>query len=197
MYLLLVKGLSSILIGLSLAALTILTPPFLLLLEKIPLFTTHLRIPTWLIRASWTLNILCTGCFVILDAETPNIAWAFVFLAAGVSHAILLPAYVTALQNEAPPPYQQGRERWARKVHALSSLRAHCLFRTWGMCLSVAVAGCVFLNWVGRALPKDEALDMRTLVVAGEIEVYQDAFRTLWKVFTGLAGVGGLSSIFI
>ncbi|KAL4894729.1 major facilitator superfamily domain-containing protein [Aspergillus ambiguus] len=210
-YLLLIRMIPPTLVGLSLAALTALTPPFLVLLEKTPVFTSHPRIAPWLIRAGWILNILCTGCFVILDGTTPTPAWVFVFLVAGVSHALLLPGYAVALKNAIPQYYSsQAGPRWARKTDVPSTLMVHTLLRTWGMCVAVSVGGCVFMNWVGRGVVMHDGLvdhsstEMRALLpwaeddmTIVERDVYVEGLRMLWKVFTGVAGLGGLSSVFI
>ncbi|GES64699.1 MFS multidrug transporter [Aspergillus terreus] len=211
LYLLLVQGLPATLVGLSATALTALTPFFLLLLEKTPVFTSHPRIAPWLIRAGWTIDILSTGCCVLLDEATPTAAWVFVFLVAGVSHALLLPSYVVALQHVVPQysPHRGGAHR-SRKADAPSALMAHSLLRTWGMCVAVSVGGCVFMNWVARSagvhdgLVDHSATEMRALRPWGEADmtivergVYVDGLRMLWKVFTAVAGVGGLSSVFI
>ncbi|EAU31859.1 conserved hypothetical protein [Aspergillus terreus NIH2624] len=211
LYLLLVQDLPATLVGLSATALTALTPFFLLLLEKTPVFTSHPRIAPWLIRAGWTIDILSAGCCVLLDEATPTTAWVFVFLVAGISHALLLPSYVVALQHVVPQysPHRGGAHR-SRKTDAPSALMAHSLLRTWGMCVAVSVGGCVFMNWVARSagvrdgLVDHSATEMRALRPWGEDDmtvvergVYVEGLRMLWKVFTGVAGVGGLSSVFI
>ncbi|KAL5356042.1 major facilitator superfamily domain-containing protein [Aspergillus floccosus] len=210
-YLLLVQGLPATLVGLSVTSLTVLTPFFLLLLEKTPVFTSHTRIAPWLIRVGWIIDILSTGCCVVLDEATPTAAWVFVLLVAGVSHALLLPSYVVALQHTVPQynPHRGGVHR-SRKTDAPSALMAHSLLRTWGMCVGVSVGGCVFMNWVARSAGVHDGLvdhsgtQMRALRPWGEgdmtiIErgVYVEGLRMLWKVFTGVAGLGGLSSVFI
>ncbi|KAF9884798.1 hypothetical protein FE257_001214 [Aspergillus nanangensis] len=204
-YLLHIKSLSPAMTGLSLASLTALTLPCLFLFQKTPAFQTNPSIAVWSIRAGWIITILCTGCFVVLDKDTPTVAWVFIFLAGGVGHAVLLPGYASAIRNVTPKYYYPDREGWrrgGRKIDSVSSLTAYYLLRTWGMCLAIPVGGCVFLNQVAQSLDR-QMLDGSTRDVpmggigAADKHVYVDGLRSLWKVFTGISGLGVLSSVFL
>ncbi|PLB40699.1 major facilitator superfamily domain-containing protein [Aspergillus candidus] len=82
LYLGLIRTLTPTQTGLSLAALTItLTLPFCVDASQ-----KHAQFALWAVRLGWALNVLLTGCFALLDEETPTAGWVFALLGAGLSH---------------------------------------------------------------------------------------------------------------
>jgi hypothetical protein len=104
----------------------------------------------------------------------------------------------------APVPRDYG-EQDERSVNPTSALLMCALFRTVGMCLAVTVSGTLFLGRVAVELQGQsfESAQGQTTETAWA-RIPEDQFRRtcaaslefLWLVLTGVASLGGVSSVF-
>ncbi|RLL92936.1 hypothetical protein CFD26_100029, partial [Aspergillus turcosus] len=188
----------------SLASIIALALITLTLTEKLAVLDNR-RHAFWLVRAGWMLLILCTGCLVTLDSATPTAGWILVLVATGTGHGCLVSGYKKCLRP-APVPrdytYGDGDgdgEQEGRSVNPTSALLMCELFRTVGMCLAVTVSGTLFLDRVTVGL---EGQSFESAY--GLARIPEDRFRStctaslefLWLVLTGVASLGGVSSVF-
>ncbi|CAG8195873.1 unnamed protein product [Penicillium salamii] len=159
----------------------------------------------WIISAGWILVVLTSGCSILLDSETPTIAWVLLLFTAGLGHGLLLSSYNVRVRNmpkdEDTPP------------SILPTTMAYYM-RAWGWAFAIPVGGSVLLNSLGNGLA-DVGLNRSLINSAnGHLMLMKDftladqqqeavsivsvaAFRTLWGVITGIAVLGGLSSAFL
>lgn len=159
----------------------------------------------WIISGGWTLTALASGCSILLDNDTPTIAWVLLLFTAGLGHGLLLSSYNVRVQNA---PVDEDA--------LLSTYPTTMSFyaRAWGWAFAIPVGGAVFLNILGdglldvaesRALVssangfiilmKDVNLDDQQREVITAVSVA--AFRALWEVITGISVLGGISSAFL
>ncbi|KAJ5339530.1 Major facilitator superfamily domain general substrate transporter [Penicillium brevicompactum] len=159
----------------------------------------------WIISGGWTLTTLASGCSILLDNDTPTIAWVLLLFTAGLGHGLLLSSYNVRVQNA---PVDEDA--------LLSTYPTTMSFyaRAWGWAFAIPVGGAVFLNILGdglldvaesRALVssangfiilmKDVNLDDQQREVITAVSVA--AFRALWEVITGISVLGGISSAFL
>lgn len=134
-------------------------------------------------------------------------------VATGTGHGCLVSGYKKCLRP-APVPrdyaYGDGDgdcEQEERSVNPTSALLMCELFRTVGMCLAVTVSGTLFLDRVTVGL---EGQSFESASAQGQTaetawaRIPEDRFRStctaslefLWLVLTGVASLGGVSSVF-
>ncbi|KAJ5757725.1 uncharacterized protein N7511_006419 [Penicillium nucicola] len=163
------------------------------------------RCTQWVISGGWILTILSGGCSILLDNTTPAVGWVFLLLTAGLGHGLLLASYNVRVQNV---PRDEDP--------SLSSLPSTIsnYMRAMGMAFAVPVCGMVLLNMFSHELT-GIGLDRNLvnsangyLILMNQVSMSSEhreavtlasvaAFRVLWEVLTGVAFVGGLTSIFL
>ncbi|KAL5343025.1 major facilitator superfamily domain-containing protein [Aspergillus crustosus] len=213
MYILLVKQFSSPLTGLSIIALTAPSLPILLLIAKLG-SGRHSFPSRWMIRAGWVLNLLASGCFILLNANTPTAGWIFIFFAAGVSHALLVSGYNTCANTESSPARKcEGQDERQLKLRGRSSSPAfavlmYSVLRTWGMCIAVPVGGTIVLTQMAQGIEGGSGessglSDWQDGVMLSEQNregiggLFLGGFHVLWRFLMGVSALGGLSSLFV
>lgn len=157
----------------------------------------------WIISGGWVLTILASGCSILLDGATPTIGWVFLFFSMGLGHGLLLSSYNIQIQSI---PKEEGT--------ALSTMPIIIsnYMRTWGMAVAIPVGGVVFLSLFGRELHL-AGLDRELINTAKGYIILMDqvkmpdeyreaikdaaalALQGTWEVATGVAAVGGISSV--
>ncbi|KAF2458812.1 major facilitator superfamily domain-containing protein [Lineolata rhizophorae] len=159
----------------------------------------HLR---WAIWGGWALTTASTGLLMLLRVDTGAKVWCPILFGVGLGHGFLLTGHNVAVQALASP-------RDASYAAALYSF-----VRSVGICFGVALGGAVFQNaligYLGPAdLDLDIANDPRMLesVLAGirtdpektdlVVSAFGAAYRDLFGVLTGVAGLGLLLSLVI
>ncbi|KAJ5081198.1 major facilitator superfamily domain-containing protein [Penicillium angulare] len=88
----------------------------------------------WAIWSGWILITLAIGLMVLMDQYMPAHHWAFIFLALGVGHGLVLTSLNFAIQALAV----NSRDGTAAGMYTFC--------RSLGMCIGVAVAGTFFQN---------------------------------------------------
>ncbi|KAL4778600.1 major facilitator superfamily domain-containing protein [Aspergillus varians] len=158
MYIFLVKRLSSLLTGVSIIIITAPSLLTLLLMAKLGIGRYPFR-PRWIIRAGWMLNLLASGCFILLNATTPTPGWVFIFFATGVSHALLISGYNTCSHTESPPRKREELDirqpkRGGRGNSPAFAILMYSILRTWGMCIAVPVGGTIVLTQMAQQIDR-------------------------------------------
>ncbi|KAA8650396.1 uncharacterized protein ATNIH1004_003080 [Aspergillus tanneri] len=195
-----VKYLSCALTGLGLVTLIGPTLPALYLLERLR-FLHQPNLTTWILRLGWILAIVSTGCLEILHSKIHTSVWIFLFLVAGLSHAFLIPSYNRCIQNQACDSEKDDDESKGLLKRKPPPILLYSILRTWGMCLAIPVSGTIVLNQLPWD-PERRFLDLNTVELAalmpgGDHDGYVEGFRVLWPVWTGVAALGGISSLFV
>ncbi|KAL4865496.1 hypothetical protein BDV12DRAFT_188173 [Aspergillus spectabilis] len=212
MYIFLVKQSSSPLTGLSIIAVTAPTLPVLLLTAKLGAGRYPFR-SRWIIRAGWTLNLLASGCFVLLNSNTPTSGWVFIFFAVGVSHALLVSGYNVCSHTDPPVCKREEQADRQSKPGGRGSSPAfavlmYSILRTWGMCIAVPVGGTIVLTQMAQGIDggSDESLgssDWQDGVMLSRENrenmggLFLGGFHVLWRFLMGVSVLGGLSSLLI
>ncbi|GIC89429.1 MFS transporter [Aspergillus udagawae] len=201
-YFIFVRSLPLPLTAASLASIIALALLTLTLTEKLAVLDNR-RHCFWLVRVGWMLLILCTGCLVTLNSTTPTTGWILILVATGAGHGCLLSGFKKCLRP-APVPRDYG-EQEERSVNPTSALLMCSLFRTMGMCLAVTVSGTLFLDRVAVEL-EGQSFESAQGQATGTAwaSIPEDRFRStcaaslefLWLVLTGVASLGGVSSVF-
>ena len=194
-----VKDYNATITGVSLIPLTGTLLPVSVVIGRLLTKTGRFR---WAIWLGWVVTVLGTGLLILLDVHIRVYAWVLVFLVVGVGHGLLLMSLNFSVQA------------MASTANVAYAAAMYTFLRTFGMCLGVAVGGAVFQNelrkslgelelqkavatqaesFVGilKTMPKTSA-QYQTYILA-----YADAFRVVFEVLVGLAGLAGLLSIFI
>ncbi|KAL3437515.1 major facilitator superfamily domain-containing protein [Aspergillus tetrazonus] len=213
-YLFLVKEFSTPFMGVSIMTITAPVLPILFLTAKLGIGRYPFR-PRWIIRAGWTLSLLASGCFILLNADTPTPGWVFIFLTTGISHALLISGYNLCSQTESPirkRDEEDGRHA-ARRGRAASpafAILMYSILRAWGMCIAVPVGGSIVLTQMvqeldasGSAVEPSGSLARKGGIVLTpdnrqELgQLFLSSFGVLWRFFMGASALGGLSSLLI
>ncbi|KAL4966206.1 major facilitator superfamily domain-containing protein [Aspergillus stella-maris] len=203
MFIFLVKQFSPPLTGISIIAVTSPLLPIILLTGKLAVGRYPIR-ARWIIRAGWILNLLASGCFLLLNADTPTPAWVFIFFITGISHALLISGYNTCSQSERSPSRkreEQDIRKYARNGRGRTSSQAYAILmystlRTWGMCIAVSVGGAILLTQMdGEGKQSGIRLSAGNREELGNI--FMPSFRVLWRFFMGVSTLGGLSSLLV
>lgn len=157
----------------------------------------------WAVWAGWALSILANGLLIIWDQNTSTAAWATILVLVGLGHGLILNAQNFATQAIALP----GDEAQAAAMYAF--------LRSFGMALGVGIGGSVFQNVMmikldDYGLPDTIARNAETYITliysdpnfpadqkAQIISSFVHGFRGVFGLLCGLAGVGGIASIFI
>lgn len=212
MYVFLVKKSSTPLTGVSIIAITAPALPILFFTAKMWGGRYPFR-PRWIIRAGWVLNLLSSGCFMLLNANTPTSGWVFILSATGVSHALLISGHNICSNPESP--IRKRKEKDTRKpiLGDRSSSPAfamvmYSVLRTWGMCIAIPVGGCIVLTQMVQELHQNPVESSGSLAWHDGIilsddnreelgHVFLSGFRVVWRFFMGVSTLGGLSSLLI
>ncbi|KAL4800897.1 major facilitator superfamily domain-containing protein [Aspergillus venezuelensis] len=203
MFIFLVKQFSPPLTGISIIAVTGPLLPIILLTVKLAFGGYPFR-ARWIIRAGWILNLLASGCFLLLNADTPTPAWVFIFFATGISHALLISGYNTCSQSERSPSRkreEQDIRNYPRGGRGRTSSQAYAILmystlRTWGMCIAVPVGGAILLTQMdGEGRQSGIRLSADNREELGNL--FLPSFRVLWRFFMGVSTLGGLSSVLV
>ncbi|EPS32295.1 hypothetical protein PDE_07255 [Penicillium oxalicum 114-2] len=188
--------------GLSLLALTglALTPAVVLG----TVFASNLRFAKYFTSGGWALNILASGCSILLSRTTPIAGCIFILIAAGLGHGLLLASYNTKMHNM---PGSGGKSFATKPVVVSSFLRA------WGMTIAIPIGAMMLLNTFGHEFQRlglSRDLINTTngyLVLMDQVKMsHQDrvaiqnasanALHLVWEVMTGISALGGISSAF-
>ncbi|KAL4940045.1 hypothetical protein BDV06DRAFT_213815 [Aspergillus oleicola] len=207
MFIFLVKQFSPPLTGISIIAVTAPLLPVLLLMGKLGVGRYPFR-SRWIIRAGWTLNLLASGCFMLLDASTPTPAWVFIFFATGTSHALMLSGYNACSHSETSPSRKrkeqdirkQSRSGRSRTSSPAYAMLMYSILRTWGMCIAVPVGGAIVLTQMSQEMDGEGTQDGIRLSSGDKEELgrlFLPSFRVLWRFFMGVSALGGLSSLLV
>ncbi|KNG85614.1 MFS multidrug transporter [Aspergillus nomiae NRRL 13137] len=191
LYLILVKSLNTTLIGLSLVALTGVAVPALMISGTRQLFRRP-HISIWISRIGWLFTITATGCSFLLNTSIPTYGWVIIFLVAGLGSALITLGYNLCIHvnNLKYHPGQETRE--SAKV-STTSILIYSILRTWGMCIAIPISGTIIFNY----LSSKDILDMSLGSPQEGKDAFSDALQVLWKVYTVIAALGGMSSLFI
>ncbi|RAK75806.1 MFS general substrate transporter [Aspergillus fijiensis CBS 313.89] len=169
MYLILIQRLTPTLSGLSLLTVTAPSLPALLLVSRWS-WLHRPRTLRWIIRAGWAIGLLASCAFITLDMHTPPQAWVFIFLATGISHALLMSGYHRCLQHR--PRSHSPSGRWKSDSTSTSNagepqtevskggMLLYSILRTWGMCIAVTVSGTIVLGQVVREMGDQKGVDI-------------------------------------
>lgn len=215
MYIFLARHFPSILTGLSLLAMTGPILPILLLTARLGTRRYPFR-TRWIIRAGWALNLIASGCFILLDANTPTPGWISIFFATGVSHALLLSGYHTSSHLESPvrkwenrDDRQQSRSR-GRGASTAFAIVMYSILRTWGMCIAVPVSGAIVFtqmaqegNRNGSSSGLESLVQQNGVMTTGRDKeeemgrLFLDGFKIVWRFFMGASALGGISSLLV
>ncbi|KAF7717119.1 Uncharacterized protein PECH_004469 [Penicillium ucsense] len=201
-FLMLTKDFSATHVGLSLLALTgfALTPAAVVGVA----FADKPQYTRYITSGGWTLNLLASGCSILLGSKTPIIGFLFLLLTAGLGHGLLLASYSTKAHSMAG----SGSKSFARRPVAVSNF-----MRAWGMAMAIPIGGVIFLNMHERQL---EQLGLRKDLVNtaqgymvlmnqvkmshGERTAMHDAssksLQVVWMVMTAVSALGGFSTVF-
>ncbi|KAL4991242.1 major facilitator superfamily domain-containing protein [Aspergillus falconensis] len=215
MYLFLVREFSTPSTGVSLMVITAPALPILLLTAKLGPIGRYPFRPRWIIRAGWTLNLLTTGCFILLNANTTTPGWVFIFLTAGIGHALLISGYNMCFHTESPirkRDEQDGRQA-AQRGRASSPAFAvlmYSILRAWGMCIAIPVGGSIVLTQMVQELDVSGSgaespgsltrKDGIALTADNKQELghlFLGSFGVWWRFFMGVSALGGLSSLLV
>ncbi len=212
MYVFLVKKSSTPLTGLGIIAITAPALPILFFTAKMWGGRYPFR-PRWIIRAGWVLNLLSSGCFMLLNPNTPTPGWVFILCATGVSHALLISGHNICSNPESPTRKRKEKDSRKPTLGVRSSSPAfaivmYSVLRTWGMCIAIPVGGCIVLTQMVQELHQNPTEFSESLAWQDEIRLSQDnreelghvflcGFRLIWRFFMGVSTVGGLSSLLI
>ncbi|KAL4980283.1 major facilitator superfamily domain-containing protein [Aspergillus desertorum] len=213
-YLFLVKESSTPFTGVSLMAITAPALPTLLLTAKLGISRYPTR-PRWIIRTGWTFTLLASGCFSLLNANTPMPGWVSISLTTGISHALLLSGYNMCFHTESPArkrDEQDGRQA-ARRGRASSpafAILMYSILRAWGMCIAVPVGGSILLTQMvqeldagGNVAESPGSLTRKDGIVLTPDNrqvlghLFLGSFGVWWRFFMGVSALGGLSSLLI
>ncbi|KAF2195932.1 MFS general substrate transporter [Zopfia rhizophila CBS 207.26] len=154
------------------------------------------------IWSGWVVNTFGTGLLILLDQDSPVVAWVLIFLILGIGQGLLLSAHNFAVQAIA------STEDVAYATTLFSFMRGV------GLCVGVAIGGAVFQNHLRTALvsarlPTDIAADAEAYVHIllampsnssmriAVVDAYATGFRFLFEILTGISGVGLLLSLTI
>ncbi|KAF7595682.1 hypothetical protein BBP40_005126 [Aspergillus hancockii] len=201
LYLIFVKSLNNFLVGLSLVSLTGLAFPILIVAGTEQFFRRP-YLPTWIIRAGWVLTIASTGCFIILNTSTPTPSWVFMFLAAGLGYALLILGHNHSIHVNSFRFYPGGENGESGKV-STTPILTYSILRTWGMCIAVPISGTLLSSYLFRVGIPDLSIGYTTHLTGGAYlsqeatDAYVNALQVLWMGSTGVAALGGISSLFI
>ncbi|KAL4807870.1 major facilitator superfamily domain-containing protein [Aspergillus unguis] len=211
-YIYLSEGYSSALTGISIMIIFTPAVPILIATAKLGLGRYPFR-SRWIIRAGWLLNILATGCFILLNADTPTPAWIFIFFVTGISHALLTSGYNTSLHTESPArkrqgqdPRQQGSqaEEESRSCSTAFAVLMSSVLRSWGMCIAVPVGGSIVLTQMAQDIdagaPGFSWKNGITLLSGNRQDLgrlFIESFRVMWRFVMGVSALGGLSSMLV
>ncbi|KAJ5312784.1 hypothetical protein N7508_003614 [Penicillium antarcticum] len=164
------------------------------------------RCTQWIISSGWILIILSGGCSILLDSTTPAAGWVFLLFTAGLGHGLLLASYNVRVQNVPNDDEDPS-------LSTLPTTVSHYM-RAMGMAFAVPVGGVVLLNIFRQELT-GIGLDRNLvntangyLILMNQVKMSSEhreavtlasvaAFRVLWEVLTGVAFVGGISSVFL
>lgn len=214
-YLSLIRTLTPTQTGLSLAALTItLTLPF-----GVDAGEKHAHVALWAVRLGWALNVLLTGCFALLDEETPTAGWVFALLGGGLSHvALARGTHVLLLSSSSSPSSSSscssctsttGSTTSSSSAGGVRAIATHNVLFTWGACAALPVSCAVLMRlvWAGGW---DGEVDGDGGGVTGELGML---FRTeggeilldhiveglgdIWKLWMGIGGMGVVTSLLV
>lgn len=172
-------------------------------------FLRRLQSP-WIIRAGWAITIVATGCLIILNKRSPTAVVIIIFFAAGTGHGLLIPGYHTYFTKEGIQKQQNESDHDEGDVSVFATpIVMYSFLRIMGMCIAVPVAGTILLGQLILQMKK-QGLNTsneyfirlnEALLSEGqkdELEILDGTgFRLLWQVITGVAGLGGLLSLFI
>ena len=143
----------------------------------------------------------------MLNKRTPTLIVIIMFSVAGTGHGLLIPGYHTYFTKEGTRN-ESDHEEGDISVFA-TPVVMYSFLRTMGMCIAVPVAGTILLGQLILQMKK-QGLNTsneyfirlnEALLSEGqkdELEILDGTgFRLLWQVITGVAGLGGLLSLFI
>ncbi|KAE8372388.1 major facilitator superfamily domain-containing protein [Aspergillus bertholletiae] len=200
LYLLFVKSLDTTFIGLSLVALTGLAVPALMI-SGTTQFYRRPHISAWVTRVGWLLTITATGCSLLLNASIPTPGWVIILLVAGLGSALLMTGYNLCIHVNTLRFYTGQGTRESAQVSATSIL-IYSILRTWGMCIAIPISGTVIFNYLSSQGLPDMSIGHTgrhsgTYATQENKDAFADALLVLWKGYTGIAALGGISSLFI
>ncbi|PYH49603.1 MFS transporter [Aspergillus saccharolyticus JOP 1030-1] len=199
MYLMLIQHLTPTLSGLSLLTLTAPSFPALLLISKWS-FLQRPRTLRWIIRAGWAIGFVASCASITLDMHTPPQAWVFIFLATGISHALLVSGHHRCLQHR--PPLYNPSGRWKCDSERTNSaeetqsevskagMLLYSIVRTWGMCIAVPASGAIVLGQVVREMGDQRGVDLLGLGGNGTDRDGSSMMMTLLLLMMGSGGEG-------
>lgn len=155
----------------------------------------------WAVWAGWVINTAALGILILLDVDTPTIAWVFMFLAAGTGQGLLFIAHSVASQAA------------CQQKDAAHATAMYSFFRSLGLCLGVALGGTIFQNFFQHHaqeldLPEVVAKNaegfahlLRGLTDGADksaiVSNYAWSFQMLFATLCGISGLGLIISCFI
>jgi len=191
LYLLAVKLYSPVMAGTGLLAFGLTVVPVSGVVGGVITKLGHYR---WALWSGWVFSTLGAGLLVLLGTHTPTAGWIFIFICAGIGQGLLLIAHSVVAQAACE----------TKDVAYASS--TYSFFRSFGLCLGVALGGTVFQNFLQRqlldlglplAISSDAEGYIRILKTIKDVterelvqEAYARAFRLLFATLTGISGLG-------
>ncbi len=146
--------------------------------------------------------IVSAGTMIMLDESLPSSSWIAMFFFTGFGQGIILMSLVACIQAASP----------SKDVAYAAAM--YTLVRTFGMVVGVAIGGTVFQNCMAAHLrelglpievAKNSEAFVTQLMAMSDADptkelfklAYSRSFVNLWEVLVGIAGLGGLASVFI
>lgn len=155
----------------------------------------------WAVWSGWVVNTLALGILILLDVDTPTLAWVFMFLTAGIGQGLLFIAHSVASQAA------------CQQKDAAHATSMYSFFRSLGLCLGVALGGTIFQNFFKHhsheshlpTIVADNAEGfahmLRGLSDSPEklaiVNNYAWSFQMLFATLCGISGLGLLVSCVI
>ncbi|KAE9565942.1 hypothetical protein CGMCC3_g17880 [Colletotrichum fructicola] len=153
----------------------------------------------WAIWIGWMLTTVTSGLLIQWDVGTPVVVWVVTLMVGGVGHGLVLNAQ-TFVSGISTPEANDGE-----------SAAMYLFSRTIGTAIGVNLGSSVFQNFIAVKLPvelsavahhAEQYLATLRHLPGGAYKdsilgAYAFAFQRVHTVFTGVAGLGLLLSVFI
>ena len=161
----------------------------------------------WAIWAGWFLTTLGTGILHLMDVHTTTVQWVFMNLVCGLGMGVLFSSTAYAAQAA------------VRNEDVAFAVALFSFFRAFGQSIGVAVGGTIFQNQIKlelqaypmlAPLAEQYSSDAASLVQvikamdgtdmeqrAQLVQTYANALKVVWVSMCGLAGLAGVSSLFV
>ena len=156
----------------------------------------------WAIWLGFGLSTLANGLLILLNKDTPLAHWAPIFVCVGISQGAILMALVICIQAT------------AASEDVAYAAAAYSYFRSFGMCVGVAIGGTVFQNSMTHhlrelGLPIEVAQNAEAFVATLNslpvgstlsnryILAYARSFSNVFETLTAITALGLISSFMI